>query len=90
MRKISLTSNPSLKKNVPAKPLVDAYRADDTDQRTASSGSTVKIPPLCDGPTSWFKYEERTDDWQDLTVLETRKRGPALKNRLIGNAAIYK
>ena len=71
------------------KPLVDAYRADDTDQRTVSSGSRVTIPPPCDGPTSWFKYGVRIDDWQDLTVLEAGKRGPALKNRLMGDAAMY-
>ena len=29
----------------------------------SSSGITVKIPKLFDGPTSWFKYEELIDDW---------------------------
>ena len=30
------------------------------------------------------------DDWLDLTVLEAGKRGPALKNRLVGDAAMHK
>ena len=41
------------------------------------------------GQTSWSKYEELIDDWLDLT-LEAGKRGPALKNRLVGDAAMYK
>ena len=49
-----------------------------------------KKPPLFDGPTSWFKYEELIDDWLDLTVLEAGERGPALENRLIGDAAMYR
>ena len=36
--------------------------------------------------TSCFKYEQLLDDWLDLTVLEAGKRGPALKNRLVGDA----
>ena len=47
---------------------------------------TTKIPPLFDGRTSWFKYEESVDDWLDLTVNEPEKRGPALKNRFVGDA----
>ena len=42
----------------------------------AASGITTKIPPLFDGSTSWFPYEELIDDWLDLTVLEESKRGP--------------
>ena len=53
------------------------------DQWTAACGITTKIPPMCDGSTSWFKYKELIDDWLDLTVLEESKRGPALMNRLI-------
>ena len=41
------------------------------------------------GSTSWFKYEELIDDWLDLTVLEAEKRGPALQNRLVGDAEMY-
>ena len=88
MRRISLTSKISLKTSS-AESLVGAYRAESKDRWTASSGITVKIPPLFDGSTSWFKYEELIHDWLDLTQLETEKRGPALKNRLIGDAAMY-
>ena len=56
------------------------------DQWTAACGITTKIPPICDGLTSCFKYEELLDDWLDLTVLEAGKRGPAQKNRLVGDA----
>ena len=42
------------------------------------------------GLTSGFKYEEPIDDWLDLTVLEVSKRGPALKNRLVGDAEMHK
>ena len=48
------------------------------------------FPPLYDGSTSWFKYEELVDDWLDLTVVEAGKRGPALKNRLVGDAEMHK
>ena len=41
-----------------------------------SSGITAKIPPDLNGSTSWFRYEEET------------KRGPALKNRLVGDAEL--
>ena len=40
-----------------------------------------------DGPTSWFKYEELFDDWLDFSQLEAGKRGPALKNRLVGDGS---
>ena len=76
--------------NTLAESMVGAYRAESTDQWTATSGINTKISPLFDGSTSWFKYEELIDDWLDLTVLEARKRGPALKNRLVGEASLYK
>ena len=77
-------------KTISAESLVGPYRAESTDQWTASSGITVKMSPRCDGPASWFKYEELIDDWLDLTQLDAGKRGPALKNRLAGDAAMYK
>ena len=55
--------------NRPAESLVGACRAESTDQWTAASGITKKIPPLFDGSTSRFKYEELINDWLDLTVL---------------------
>ena len=33
-------------------------------------GSRRKIPPLFGGSTCCFKYEELTDVWLDLTVIE--------------------
>ena len=61
--------------------MVGAFCAHSADEWTAASGITSKIPPLYDVATSWFKYEELTDDWIDLAVLEESQRGPALKNR---------
>ena len=51
--------------------------------------SLQKNPPSYDGLTSWFKYEELVEDWLDLTMLETSRRGPALKYRLFGIAEKY-
>ena len=51
---------------------------------------TTKIPPAYAGDTSWFAYEEAVEDWLDVTELDADKRGPALRNRLEGSAAIYK
>ena len=70
--------------------LVGTNREESTDQWTAGSGITTEIPTLFDGPASWFKYEELIDDWLDLTVLGAGNRGPALKNRLVGDAEMYK
>ena len=61
-----------------------------TDWHQGSMGVTTKVPPLFDGKTSWFQYEELIDDWVDLTTLDTAKHGPALKNRLTGEASVYK
>ena len=77
-------------KTISAESTVGAYRAESTDQWAAASGITTKIPPLFDGSTSWFKYEELIDDWLDLTVLEAVQRGPALKNRHVGDAEMHK
>ena len=81
---------PAENREKPAETLVGTYRAESTDQYTAERGITTKIPPLFDGSTSSFTYEELTDDWLDLTVLEAEKRAPALKNRLVGDAEMYK
>ena len=37
-----------------AESLVGAYRAESTDPWTTGTGTTTKIPPHFDGPTSWF------------------------------------
>ncbi|CAE7441421.1 unnamed protein product, partial [Symbiodinium sp. CCMP2456] len=39
---------------------------------------------------SWFAYEDAIDDWCDIAWLGNGKRGPALRNRLEGEAAIHK
>ena len=80
---------PAENKEKLAESWVGAYRAESTDQHTGS-GITTKIPPLFDGSTSWSKFKELIDDWLDLTVLEAEKRGPALKNRLVGDAEMHK
>ena len=85
-----MTSQLKTKKN-PADSVVRSCRAESTDQYTPGSGTTAKIPPLFDGSTSWFWYEELIDDWLDLPMLEAeKKRGPALKNRLVGDAEMHK
>ena len=49
-----------------------------------------KVPPSYDGRGSWFAFEELVADWVDSATLDKDKRGPALKNRLAGDAAVYK
>ena len=51
---------------------------------------TTKVPPDFDGKTSWFAFEDAIDDWCDITELESEKWGPALRNRLEGEASVYK
>ena len=51
---------------------------------------TTKGPPSYDGRSSWFAYEDAIDDWCDITEPDGDKRGPALRNRLEGEAAIHK
>ena len=76
-------------KEKPAESMV-GFRAESTFDFSAGSGITTKIPRLFDGSTSWFKYEELIEDWLGLTVLEETKGGPALKNRLNGDAELHK
>ena len=51
---------------------------------------TTKVAPAYDGRTSFFAFEDAIDYWCDITELEAEKRGPALRNRLEGDAAQYK
>ena len=51
---------------------------------------TTKVPPSYDGRSRWFAFEDAIDDWCDITELDNHKRGPALRNRLEGEAAIHK
>ena len=50
----------------------------------------TKVPPGFDGKTSWFAFEDAIDDWCDITELESEKWGPALRNRLEGEASVFK
>ena len=51
---------------------------------------TTKVAPAYDGRTSFFALEDAIDDWCDITELEAERRGPALRNRLEGDAPQYK
>ncbi len=68
----------------------DQYEQNIGDWNIVCSGMTPKIPPMYDGRTSWFQYEELIDDWLDMTSIDQDKQGPALKYRLQGDAAVYK
>ena len=63
--------------------------AQHASQVTAIQTVTTKVPPSYDGRSSWFAYEEAVDNWLDVTELEPEKWGPALRNRLEGEAAAY-
>ena len=49
----------------------------------------AKVPPALDGSTSWFTYEERVSDWEDITQIDQERRGPLLKQRVSGPARIH-
>ena len=49
----------------------------------------AKVPPSYGGG-SWFAYEEDVQDWETLTELDVKKRGPALKNATYGMANLPK
>ena len=51
---------------------------------------TTKVAPAYDGRKSFFAFEDAIDDWCDITELEAEKRGPALRDRLEGDASQYK
>ena len=51
---------------------------------------TTKVPPAYVGRSSWFAYQDAIDDLVDITEIEPEKQGPALRNRLEGEAAIHK
>eukprot|EP00975_Prorocentrum_lima_P029355 6164099-Prorocentrum_lima.AAC.1 len=39
---------------------------------------------------SWFAFEELVRDWMDCCAIDKASRGPLLRNRLIGSAALHK
>ena len=71
----------------------DSYamrRAPQQTQIHMTQHMTTKVAPAYDGRTSFFAFEDAIDDWCDITELEPEKRGPALRNRLEGDAQQYK
>ena len=71
----------------------DSYamrRAPQQTQIHMTQRMTTKVAPAYDGRTSFFAFEDAIDDWCDITELEPEKRGPALRNRLEGDAQQYK
>ena len=50
---------------------------------------TTKVVPAYDGMISFFAFEDAIDDWCDITELEAERRGPALRNRVEGDAPQY-
>ena len=65
----------------------DSYK---TEELPAGALFTTKIAPAFNGRTSWFAYEELIEEFLDTTILNGDKIGPALRSRLIGDAAVYK
>ena len=51
---------------------------------------TAKVPPRCDGTTSWFKYSDVVEEWCDLTKVKAKRRGPAIAAHLSGRAEFFK
>ena len=71
----------------------DSYamrRAPQQTQIHMTQQMTTKVAPAYDGRTSFFAFEDAIDDRCDITELEPEKRGPALRNRLEGDAQQYK
>ena len=64
----------------------DAYAAASHSENRIGIKMTPKVPPQCDGQSSWFEYEDLIDDWLEITTLDADKHGPSLKNALIGSA----
>eukprot|EP00973_Karenia_brevis_P086521 11998583-Karenia_brevis.AAC.1 len=50
----------------------------------------AKAPPALDGKMIYFAYAELVSEWLEITIIDAETRGPHLRNRLIGEAAIYK
>jgi len=50
----------------------------------------VKVPPAFNGVEPWYVYEELVRDWCDITSIEKDKQGPLLRQRLTGEALVYK
>ena len=71
----------------------DSYamrRAPQQTQIHMTQQITTNLSPAYGGRTSFFAFEDAIDDWCDITELEPEKRGPALRNRLEGEAQQHK
>ena len=50
-------------------------------EESMSLHMNAKLPPVCDGRVSWFRYEEAVDDWLSITSIDKPERhGPLLKS----------
>ena len=50
----------------------------------------TKTAPSFNGQERWYIFEELVLDWCDITVIDEDKRGAHLRNRLTGDAIVYK
>jgi len=50
----------------------------------------AKVAPAFDGRGQWFVFAEMVQDWQDITTIDESKRGAHLRNRLSGEAVVYR
>ena len=51
---------------------------------------TAKVAPSYNGKTSFFAFKDASDDWCEIADLEPEKHGSALRNKLEGDAAMYR
>ena len=68
--------------------LNDCLAAGD-DEAWRSLKMTIKVPPAFNGHVQtqgYFAYEDSVEEWVSITSVEKDKRGPLLKNRLLGEA----
>ena len=70
--------------------IMDIYEDEPNDDYESYAMRQRMQPHGFDGKTSWFAFEDAIDDWCDITELEAEKWGPALRNRLEGEASVYK
>ena len=63
------------------------------DEAYRSLKMTVKVPPALDGhvqANGYFAYEESVEEWESITTIDQKYRGPHLRNRLVGEATRLK
>ena len=76
----------------PDDPYFDVLAARD-DEAYRSLKMTVKVPPAFDGhvqTNGYFAYEDSVEEWEAITSVEQKYRGPQLRHRLIGEATRLK